>query len=369
MRILIAPDKFKGSLDARAVAAEIAAGLRDVLPAAELILQPMADGGEGTAEVICAAANGQWHTCPARDANGTPVSARYALLDRGTTAVLETSEANGLWRIPPAARAPLRASSFGVGEMLRAVAAAGAERIIAGLGGSATNDGGYGLARALGFRFLDSDGAELAGGVAELCGLARIVAPEALRLPPITIAADVRNPLLGAQGATRVFAAQKGAAPEQIERLEEVLAKLADTVARDLGIEARDVPGAGAAGGLGFGLLVFARAEMRPGFELVAERVGLEAAMRAADVVVTGEGRLDAQTLAGKVPAGVAAMARQNGKPCYAIAGELEENAAVRAAFDGVLVLGGTMTEGRELLRERARELAERLLARRKWDF
>ncbi len=363
MRILVAPDKYKGSLDACAVAESIAAGLRIALPDAEITLLPVADGGEGTAEVICAAAHGEWVLCPTRDANGRAITARYALIEGRETAVLETSESIGLVRIPSNERDPLTASSFGVGLMLRDAAGRGTKRIIVGLGGSATNDGGVGMARALGFRFLDAAGEELGAAVPALRELARIETPAALRLPQLILAADVRNPLLGARGATRVYAPQKGASPDAMEILEQALARLADVVASDLGVDHRVTAGAGAAGGLGFGLMTFASAIVRPGFEVVAEAIGLEVAVRAADVVITGEGRLDAQTLEGKVPAGVAELARKHGKRCYAIVGS--SRPSERRLFHGVvdLVTRGVdldraLASTRELLKARAMELA-----------
>lgn len=369
MRILIAPDKFKGSLGAAAVAAAIAAGLRERLPEAEIITMPIADGGEGTASAICAAANGKWHTCDVRDPLERIVRARYCTISNGTTAVMETSEASGLWRVPPELRDPLAASSFGTGEMLLHAARGGATEIILGLGGSATNDGGFGLARALGFAFLSADERELTGGVPELLRLAQIVPPQAGKLPSRVIAAvDVLNPLLGPRGATRVFAPQKGASAEDLELMEQALTRLADVAQRELGIDVRATPGAGAAGGLGFGLMTFGAAEVRPGFDLVATRIGLEEAVRRADVIITGEGALDAQTLEGKAPRGLAQLARRFGKPIHAIAGSAEENGELRALFTTVSILARppvsveeACARCAELLRIRAAELVQYL--------
>ncbi len=366
MRILLAPDKFKHSLGAPAVAEAIAEGLRDVLPDALITLLPIADGGEGTARAICAARNGKWHACDVRGPLGEIVSARFCTIADGKTAIMEMSEAAGLWRIPMEKRDPVAASSFGIGEMLLAATRQGAAEIIIGLGGSATNDGGFGMARALGFRFLDRKGAELAGPVSELLKLARIEAPRSSSLPRITAAADVRNHLLGKEGATRIFGPQKGASAEQLDLLEEALTRLAEVVARDLGIDYRDEPGAGAAGGLGFGLMSFCAAQVRPGFEVVAENVGLEAAVRDADVVVTGEGKLDEQTLEGKALTGISRVARSAGKPVFAIVGSANENA--RELFDAVFVLAEppvteaeAMRNAPALLRSRGRELARLL--------
>ena len=278
MRILIAPDKFKGSLGAMQVANHIAAGFREVVPQAELEIAPVADGGEGTAEVICQAGAGEWVACSAHDALGNTISARYCWLADGP-AVMEMSEAAGWRQRTSGIRDPLRANTFGVGEMLLDATRRAARQVIVGLGGSATNDGGFGMARALGFRFFANQ-IELTEGPAELAGLTKVARPEGLRLPRISAAADVRNPLLGKRGATRVFGPQKGASPEQIVILEQALTKLADVVARNLGCEFRNTPGAGAAGGLGFGLMSFCGAELRSGFEVVAEIIQLEQKVR-----------------------------------------------------------------------------------------
>jgi glycerate kinase len=378
MRILVAPDKFKGSLDAREVAEGIAAGLRDVLPEATIEIVPVADGGEGTADAICRACGGEWVTCAAHDAVGRSITARYVWLRDRALAVMEMSEAAGLWRIDASERDPFRASTSGVGEMLVEAAARGAKEIIIGLGGSATNDGGFGMARALGFRFFAEE-REVANGPAELINLTRIVrnvealaaasACLPLQLPRIIGAADVRNPLLGAGGATKTFGAQKGALPEQLEILERGLARLADVVTRDLGCDFRNAVGAGAAGGLGFGLMSFCGATIRPGFELLAEMLDLETAIGRADVVITGEGALDDQTLEGKAPAGVARLARKLGRRVFAIVGRAAQNPDVLQLFDGVialskppLTLDESIARTPELLRERARELGKLLV-------
>jgi glycerate kinase len=366
MRILIAPDKFKGSLSAREVAESIAAGLREVLPEAAIDEMPVADGGEGTVDAIHASSGGEWVTCAAHDALGRSIEARYLWLPGRATAVMEMSEAAGLWRIPPAERDLLCANTYGVGEMLKDAAKRGAEEILIGLGGSATNDGGLGMARAPGFRFYGNE-RELETPE-ELVQLTRIVRNERTNLPRIAAAVDVRNPLLGPRGATRTFGPQKGGTPEQLEVLERGLARLADIVARDLGCDFREAPGAGAAGGLGFGLMSFCGASVRPGFDVVAEVVGLKAAIERADVVITGEGRLDEQTLEGKVPAGVARLAQESGKRVFAIVGSSSEAAEVRSLFEGLYVLAQepvttqeAIARARELLQERARELARAL--------
>lgn len=363
MRVVVAPDKFKGSLDAGGVAEAIGRGIADVRPDATVELVPIADGGEGTAEVICRARGAEWMRCTVQDPFGRAIEARYCWLNGGT-AVMEMSEAAGMRRVSE--RDPLRASSYGVGEMIADATQRGAREIVIGLGGSATNDGGFGMARALGFRFFAGE-RELINGPAELIDLMMIDRPNELRLPPIVAAVDVRNPLLGERGATRIFGPQKGVTREQIPALERGLTVLADVAAREMGSDFRAITGAGAAGGLGFALVTFCGAIIRSGFDVVAEAIGLEEKVRAADVVITGEGRLDVQTAEGKGPAGVARLARKFGRPVFAIVGETVGDAG--KLFDGVYSLVLPPTISREaaisrcaaLLRERAGELAKTL--------
>ncbi len=361
MRVLIAPDKFKGSLSAREVAENIAAGVREVLPNAKIYIVPVADGGEGTAEVICGELNGSWVNCKAHDPLGREIDARYAYIDNRKLAVIEMSEAAGMRRLRHGEYDVDLATTFGVGEMLLHAVCHGAEEIVIGLGGSATNDGGLGMARALGFRFFEQE-KELAVRVSELVRLMRIEKPGTLALPKIIAAADVRNPLLGENGATRVFGPQKGLTADKIDMFERALAKLADVVSQESGVDYRERAGAGAAGGLGFGLMSFCEAPVQPGFDVVADVVGLESKIKDVDVVITGEGSLDRQTLEGKTPAGVAKLARKFGKHVYAVVGRASEDRQVREIFDRVYELGGSIPEAPELLRQRARELAEGLL-------
>ena len=380
MRILIAPDKFKGALNAREVAQNIAKGLRDALPDANIDIVPMADGGEGTAEAICEARSGSWLKCKSHDPVGREIEARYAWIEDGKLAVMEMSEAAGMLRLSEDERDPVRATTVGVGEMILDATDRGAHQIIIGLGGSATNDGGFGMARALGFRFF-ANGTELTQDVSDLRNLTTIKAPpvaagvspakstmQPTRLPKITAAVDVRNSLLGENGATRVFGPQKGAGKDELHVLEQALTRLADVVASQFGFDYRDKPGAGAAGGLGFGLMSFCRATIRPGFDVVAEAAGLESKMKDVDVVITGEGSLDRQTLEGKTPAGVAKLARKLGKKVFAIAGRCDGNRQVGELFDHVYQLARSdmsekeqMKRAGELLREKAQELAEAL--------
>ena len=380
MKILVAPDKFKGTLNAGEVAQNIAKGLLDIVPDAQIELVPMADGGEGTAEAICEAGGCSWLVCKAHDPLGREIDVRYGWIDQEKLAVMEMSEAAGMRRLSQSERDPIHATTFGVGEMILDATKRGAKEIIIGLGGSATNDGGFGMARALGYRFF-SDAKELRGAITDLHNLTRIefpvvagVSPSNSKMQParfplqlkIVAAVDVKNPLLGENGATRVFGPQKGASKSDLDNLEHALTRLADIVTTGFGFDYRDQAGAGAAGGLGFGLLTFCRATIRPGFEVVAEAVGLEAKMKNVDLVITGEGSLDRQTLEGKTPAGVAALARKLHKPVFAIVGRASADPEPRQLFDGVYqnVRPGVsqqenMKRAAELLRENARELAD----------
>jgi glycerate 2-kinase len=369
VRILIAPDKFKGTLSAREVADAIAAGLREILPEAEIEIVAMADGGEGTAEAISQALGGSWMECKAHDPLGRAIEARYGWVEDRKLAVMEMSEAAGMRRLKTTELNPEGATTFGVGEMISNASRRGAKEIIIGLGGSATNDGGFGMARALGFRFFETKRAhELRSSVGKLENLEQITKPKHLVLPKIVAAVDVRNPLLGKNGATRVFGPQKGVTPDKIEKFERALEQLASVVKEDFGFDYRNEPGAGAAGGLGFGLLSFCGAKIRPGFDVVAQAVGLEPKIKDVDLVITGEGSLDRQTLEGKTPAGVAQLARKNGKRVFAFVGRATEDREVRELFDGVYTNtrarmsdAENMKRAAELLRDNARQLAQKL--------
>src|SRR5438874_7740494 len=371
MKILIAPDKFKGTLDARDVAQNIARGLLDVLPDADIEIVPMADGGEGTADAICEARGCSLVECKAHDPLGRGIDARYGWINEGKLAVMEMSEAAGMRRLSETERDPLRATTFGVSEMILDATRRGANEIILGLGGSATNDGGFGMARALGFRFdfereQEHEQEHEDVRVTDLLKLKKIEKPSHLELPKIIAAVDVKNRLLGENGATRVFGPQKGASKSDLDNLERALTRLADIVATEFGFDYRNEAGAGAAGGLGFGLLSFCGAAIRPGFEVVAEAVGLESKMKDADLVITGEGRLDRQRLEGKTPVGVARLARKLGKPVFAIVGRASDDRELREIFEGIyqntrpgMSQQENMKRAAELLRENARELAE----------
>jgi glycerate kinase len=330
VRIVIAPDSFKGSLAADQATAAIAAGIARVRPAAELVLRPVADGGEGTVAAALAAGY-MARSVTVSGPDGRPVEARIAL--EGTTAVLELAAAAGLSFLE--SPAPLTASTRGVGGLVLAALDAGARRIMLGLGGSATTDGGAGMLQALGARLLDGGGADLAPGGGALGRLARIdVGGLDPRLTGVdlVIASDVDNPLLGSQGAAAVFGPQKGASQEDVAVLEAGLSRFAEVLARDLGTDVANVAGAGAAGGTAAGAVAVLRARLVSGAALVCDLVGLDAALTGADLVITGEGSLDEQTLRGKAPAEVAARARAAGVPCLALAGVVGLSAAELAA-------------------------------------
>lgn len=321
MRIVVAPDKFKGSLPAAGVAAAVAAGLRSAAGDAEIVMLPVADGGDGTVDAAVAAG---FERVPVTAAGplGDPVRASYAR--RGEVAVVEMAGVCGLARLPDGRPAPLTASSFGVGEVLRVAVEAGARQVVLGVGGSASTDGGAGLLQALGARVLDVHGDPVRPGGA---GLDEVAALDLTALDPawrdvaVVLAADVDNPLTGPEGAAAVYGPQKGASPDEVARLDAGLRRWADAVAAAVGQDRSHVPGAGAAGGVGFAALAVLGARMRPGIDVVLEFTGLESLLAGADLVITGEGSLDAQSLAGKAPVGVARAAARHGVRVVAVAG------------------------------------------------
>ena len=335
MRILVVPQEFKGSLTAAEAAETIARGLRrvaaDTRTPIEVDLLPFADGGPGTAATVAQALGGRFVQALVEGPLGAPVDAAYALIEdaRGLLAVIDCAAACGLVLIPEAQRDPLAASSAGVGTLVLDAINRGAHRIVLGIGGTATNDGGAGAAQALGLRLLDAAEEPLPHGAAHLARLARIErvgwpAPLDLR-----IAVDVRNPLLGIEGATAVYGAQKGVRDWQAPALEAALARWSDRLRADLGLDVASVPGAGAGGGLACGLLAaIPSARIEPGAALVAGIVGLRARIEACDLVITGEGTLDAQTAYGKAVAYVAALAHEVGRPCLAVVGQIEARPA-----------------------------------------
>jgi glycerate 2-kinase len=337
MRVVIAPDSFKGSISARDAAEAIARGVRAVFAEAETRLVPIADGGEGTVDALVAAAGGRVLEAQVAGPLGEPLLARWGVLADGATAVIEMAAASGLPLVPPDRRDPRRTTTRGTGELVRAALDAGLRRLVVGIGGSATNDGGAGLARALGIRFLDAAGSDLPEGGAALARLDHIdlssVDPR-LAASEILVACDVDNPLTGPRGASFVYGPQKGATPEMVTELDQALERYARIAARATGRDVAGRPGAGAAGGLGAGLLFFTPARLRPGVEIILETTGFDSLLAGADLLITGEGRTDFQTAMGKAPVGVAAVARRLGVPVICISGGLGEGA------DRVLSLG-----------------------------
>ncbi|MGY3170857.1 glycerate kinase [Pseudomonas sp. TE12234] len=369
MKIVIAPDSFKDSLSAAAAAEAIALGLREVFPHAELVACPMADGGEGTIDAILAALGGELRTTKVSGPLGGLVNARWGWLADTCTAIIEMAEASGLQLVPVELRDACSSSTWGTGELITAALDVGAQSVILTIGGSATNDGGAGMLQALGAHLLDVDGNSLAPGGASLLNLANIdLSGLDPRLSSLTVkvAADVDNPLCGPYGASATFGRQKGASPEQIVLLDAALANFADHAAHLLDNDWRNEPGAGAAGGIGFAALAFLNATFRPGVEVVAVLTRLADHVEGANLVVTGEGRFDGQTLRGKTPLGVARIAQQAGVPVVVLAGTLGDGYAqlyehgISAAFSvvsGPMSLAEACQQAPELLRERARDV------------
>lgn len=328
MRIVIAPDSFKECAPASEVAEAIASGIRRAFPAADLVLAPMADGGEGTVDAMVAATGGETVELEVTGPLGEPVTAKYGLLHDGETAVIEMAAASGLSLVPPDKRDPRITTTYGAGELMRDALDRGVERMVLGIGGSATNDGGAGMAQALGYRLRTSRLEDVAPGGAALVDLARIDPSQRhprLDTCEVLVACDVANPLCGPSGASQVYGPQKGASPEVAAELDAALERFGKAVDDQLGVQILDLPGAGAAGGLGGGLVAFAGGELRSGIELIAQTCGLYDKMVDTDLVITGEGCLDAQTANGKAPVGVAEIAKRDGIPVVALAGVLGE--------------------------------------------
>ena len=371
MKILVVPDKFKGTLSAAQAARAIAAGLRAGWPAEgprpRIAQVPLSDGGEGFVEALARCAGGKLVFVRTVDPQGRPVRAAYAALPDGT-AVVGLTEASGLWRVPPARRDPGTLTTVGTGRLIADALRRGFRRIVVGLGGSATNDGGIGLAAPLGFRFLDARGKEIPLTGEGLARLARIVPPRALPRAEIVAASDVTHPLYGPNGAAFQFAGQKGAGPEQVARLDANLRHLARVARASLGASPHRRAGAGAAGGCGYGLMAFLGARREAGFDLFAEASGLDALLAAHDLVVTGEGCFDATSLGGKGPAAVARRARRRGKPVWLVCGICRLSAAERrrtpfAAIGELAAAAPSAEAARKQAAKWARETARRLAA------
>ncbi|MBX8517925.1 glycerate kinase [Pseudomonas cichorii] len=370
MKIVIAPDSFKDSLSAQAVATAIASGLADVWPTAELIECPMADGGEGTIEAVLAACNGQLMSAEVRGPLQSPVQAHWGWLPHSRTAIIEMAMASGLQLLTLEQRNACITTTYGTGQLIAEALDAGAQRVILAIGGSATNDAGTGMLSALGARFLDGNDQPLVPGGLALTQLARVdLSGFDPRLSDVRfeIAADVDNPLCGPNGASHIFGPQKGASPEQVLALDAALGHFAGLSVQAVGQDLRDSPGSGAAGGMGFAAKAYLKASFRAGVEVVADLTGLEQALVGADLVITGEGRFDAQTLRGKTPFGVARVAARHQVPVIVLAGTLGEGYerlyehGISAAFalaSGPMTLDEACRNAASLLHDRARDLA-----------
>jgi glycerate kinase len=362
MRVVVAPDSFKGSVSAVEAAAAFARGVRAVWPDAEVTQVPIADGGEGTVGAMVAATGGRLEHLDVTGPLGERTRAAWGVLGDGATAVIEMAAASGLPLVPPDRRDPRVSTTRGTGELIRAALSAGLRKLVVGIGGSATNDGGAGMARALGVRFLDAAGEELPEGGAALARLARVdlsgLDPR-IREAELLVACDVDNPLCGPRGASAVYGPQKGATPGVVLELDAALARFARVAEEATGRAVALQPGAGAAGGLGAGLLLFTPARLLPGIRIVLDACGFDGLVAGADLVLTGEGRTDAQTAMGKAPVGVAEVAGRHGVPVICLSGGLGPGAdevlahgiaAIASAVPQPMPLSECMARGAELL-------------------
>ena len=343
MKIVIASDSFKGSLASMEVARSVEMGILDVFPSCDVVKVAVADGGEGTMDALCQSLGGRFIRIPVQDPIGRTINASYVILEDGNTAVLEMSSASGLTLLTPAERNPMLTSTYGTGQLIDDAIGRGCRRFLVGIGGSATNDAGMGMLTALGYRFLDAEGNELPGAGASLskvCGIDCTRVSQAVRDSEFIVACDVDSPLYGPDGAAYVFAPQKGADPDMVKALDDGLRHYADVVASYTGKipmhggpsctgetsimkDAASMPGAGAAGGLGYAFVAFFGARLQRGVDMVLDAVGFDSIIEGADLVITGEGRIDAQTLTGKTPYGVLQRASRQNIPVIALAGSV----------------------------------------------
>ena len=368
MQLIIAPDKFKGSMSAPEAAEQIKKAAANVLPGAKLVLLPLSDGGEGLVDSLAGRNRDNLQTSTVTGPLGKPVEAVWGLTDEGNTSVIEMAAASGLHLIPEAEKNPFFTSTYGTGELIKASLDHGCSRLIIGIGGSATNDGGAGMAQALGAKFYDRFGKELETGGVALEKLEKIdisgLDPR-LRQVETLVACDVNNPLTGQSGASHVYGPQKGATPEMVQQLDRALQNYARVIKKDLGLEVNEIPGSGAAGGLGAGLITFLGAELRSGIELVLDALKIDQYLPGTDLLITGEGKLDGQSAHGKAPVGVARRAAKYNVPVIALAGSLEGDldvfhregiTACFAVADGPLSLEESISRGPELLEIKSAE-------------
>ncbi|MFC8687870.1 glycerate kinase [Brevibacillus porteri] len=369
MKIVIAPDSFKGSLTAKQVGEAIRSGIQRVLPQSELIVKPMADGGEGTMQCLVDATNGRILTTTVKNPLGQDISAEFGILGDGITCVIEMAAASGLYLISAADRNPLVTTTYGFGQLITAGLDQGCRKFILGLGGSATNDGGAGMLQALGYVLLDQDDQPLSFGGGELSRLSRIDTShidKRLADCHFVIACDVTNPFVGPNGASHVFGPQKGATPEMVLQLDDHLRHFADLIEKTRGIAIHDLPGTGAAGGVAGALLAFLNGQLRSGIEIVIETTGLAEAMDKATLVITGEGQVDFQTAQGKTPCGVAQVAQRYGIPVIVLAGSIGHGidalyekgvSAVVSITNQPMTLDQSMREAASLLEQTAEQV------------
>ncbi|HIE27170.1 TPA: glycerate kinase [Candidatus Poribacteria bacterium] len=370
MKIVIAPDSFKGSLTALQVSEAIEQGFKRIFPDAQMEKVPMADGGEGTVQSLVDATGGQLLTETVTDPLGGKIDATYGILGDGVTAVIEMAAASGLPLVPLGKRNPMLTTTYGTGELIKAALERSCRKFIIGIGGSATTDGGAGVAQALGAKLLDADGKDIPFGGIGLSKLAKIdmsTMDKRIAETETVVACDVDNPLTGPRGAAYVYSPQKGATPEQVELLDKYLGHFADIVKRDLSKDVKETSGAGAAGGLGAGLMAFLNAELKLGIDIVIEASNLRKRMQGADLVITGEGQLDEQTAYGKTPTGVSKIAKQTGIPVLAIAGGIAPGAetsyqegidAMMSIAPGPISLQEAIERAAELIAETAERAA-----------
>lgn len=364
MKVVVAPDSFKGCLTALEVGEALKAGILSARRQAVVDVVPMADGGEGTVQSLVDASSGQVLRAEVLDPLGRPIMAEFGLMGDGKTAVIEMAAASGLPLLDDSERNPMVTTTYGTGQLIKAALDAGATKLIVGIGGSATNDGGAGMAQALGVKLLDEAGCEIGRGGGSLKRLARIgmsgIDPHIAGVE-VVVACDVTNPLTGPNGASAVYGPQKGATPDMVEELDRALSHYADVIRQQLGVDIANVKGAGAAGGLGAGLMAFLRAALRPGVDIVIEATRLADRIAGADLVITGEGRIDSQTKMGKTPMGVARVAQQYGVPVIGVAGQVAADADVLHDLGFAALIG--IVDGPMTLAESVRS-AEKLLTR-----
>lgn len=373
MKIVVAPDSFKENLTAKEVAEIIEEGIKRVFPQAKVIRIPLADGGEGTVEAMVEARGGKIVLQKVTSPLGEKIKGRFGILDDGFTGIVEMAQASGFSLVPRPQRNPLLTTTYGTGELIKAALDRGCQRIIVGVGGSATVDGGAGMAQALGAKLLNRPGKQIAfggGNLGEIVSIDMSSFDSRVKNTKVLVASDVDNPLCGPKGAASVYGPQKGATPEMVKILEKNLAHFAMMIKKYLNKEVKDIPGAGAAGGLGAGLIAFLGAEPRSGIKLMIEASRLEERIKGADLVISGEGRIDEQTAYGKAPIGVAEIAEREKVPVIIMGGEIRGDVkalyergvdAVVSCIDRILPLAEAMKEARQNLRQ-ATERAMRLI-------